>query len=271
MDNTTNSGYMQSLLISEPLREPVLKTAILSLNLPAGSKGLDLGCGLGLGTRLAAGLIGPEGHVTGLDTNRVFIEKARILADQTSCGRSITFQVGDARQLPWDDNTFDWASSVDFIGYGSMNTVEFLRELVRVVKPGGIVFIMSWSSQMMLPGYPFLEALLNASSAGIAPFKNNMKPAQHFLRGRSWFSQAGLLHAQAQTYVGSINSPLSNELRDAMIDLLQMRWAYSQAEVSAEVRGEYQRLCSVESPDFILNLPEYYAFFTYTMIYGQVP
>ena len=35
--------------------------------------------------------------------------------------------------------------------------------------------------------------------------------------------------------------------------------------------AEFQRLCQPDSPDFILNLPDYYAFFTYTMFYGKVP
>jgi demethylmenaquinone methyltransferase/2-methoxy-6-polyprenyl-1,4-benzoquinol methylase len=35
-------------------------------------------------------------------------------------------------------------------------------------------------------------------------------------------------------------------------------------------RAEYQRLCKPESPDFILNLADYYAFFTYSMFRGVV-
>jgi demethylmenaquinone methyltransferase/2-methoxy-6-polyprenyl-1,4-benzoquinol methylase len=34
---------------------------------------------------------------------------------------------------------------------------------------------------------------------------------------------------------------------------------------------EYQRLCQPDSADFILNLPDYYAFFTYKMFQGKVP
>lgn len=37
-----------------------------------------------------------------------------------------------------------------------------------------------------------------------------------------------------------------------------------------EDRLEYQRLCREESPDFILNFPEYYGFFTYTLFWGSV-
>ncbi len=265
------AGYMENLLASEVLREPVLKTALLSLDLPARSKGLDVGCGLGLVSRLLANIIGIGGHVTGIDANPQFIDKARSLADHKAHGDRVAFQAGDASKLPWDDNTFDWACSVDFVGYGDMNTIDILKEMARAVKPGGLVFILAWSSQVLLPGHPFLEASLNASPAGIAPFSNSMKPAQHFMRGRSWFSQIGIPLAQARTFAGSINAPLSSEVRKAMISLLQMRWNDSQSGLSSQLREERQGLCTPESPDFILNLPEYHAFFTYTMIYARVP
>jgi demethylmenaquinone methyltransferase/2-methoxy-6-polyprenyl-1,4-benzoquinol methylase len=42
------------------------------------------------------------------------------------------------------------------------------------------------------------------------------------------------------------------------------------AEAPEADRLEYQRLCRAASPDFILNLPEYYAFFTYTVFTGTV-
>ncbi|HSJ88088.1 MAG TPA: hypothetical protein VK909_12820 [Anaerolineales bacterium] len=46
MSNT--SAYIQKLLQSNPLREPLLREIIQELNLPMGSNGLDAGCGIGL-------------------------------------------------------------------------------------------------------------------------------------------------------------------------------------------------------------------------------
>ena len=43
-----------------------------------------------------------------------------------------------------------------------------------------------------------------------------------------------------------------------------------EAELSEEDWAEYQRLCLAESSDFILDLPDYYAFFTYSMFQGRV-
>jgi len=74
----------------------------------------------------------------------------------------------------------------------------------------------------------------------------------------------------AQTFVGDFHAPLSDDVRSALMSLFQMRWGEPKSEVTREDWAEYQRLCQSGSPDFILNLPDYYAFFTYSMFRGKV-
>jgi len=69
---------------------------------------------------------------------------------------------------------------------------------------------------------------------------------------------------------GSVHAPLSDEIRNAMMALLEMRWGDVQAELSHKDWIEFPRLCLPESPDFILNNPDYYAFFTYSLFRGRV-
>ena len=49
---------------------------------------------------------------------------------------------------------------------------------------------------------------------------------------------------------------------------------YARVDVEAELSEgdwvEFQRLCLAESPEFIPDLPDYYAFFTYSMFRGRV-
>ena len=59
--------YIQRLFEANPLREPVLRSVVQSLQLPRGSQGLDAGCGIGLQTLLFAETLGAEGHITGID------------------------------------------------------------------------------------------------------------------------------------------------------------------------------------------------------------
>ena len=130
---------------------------------------------------------------------------------------------------------------------------------------------MAWSSQQLLPGHPTLEARLNATSMGIAPFTQGKDPSKHFLRALGWFQQLGLERPKAQTFAGDVHAPLSDDLRQALIALIQMRWPGAQAELTGSEWAQFQRLCQPESPDFILDCPEYYAFFTYSLFSGIAP
>ena len=95
----------------------------------------------------------------------VAVESAR------ECGVSdrVSFRQGDVGDLPFEEASFDWAWSADCVGFIPGDPVELVRGLVRVVKPGGIVALLLWSSQQLLPGYPILEARLNGTTAGAAP------------------------------------------------------------------------------------------------------
>ena len=90
------------------------------------------------------------------------------------------------------------------------------------------------------------------------------------LRALGWLRDAGLEEPTARTFAGSAYAPLTDELRNALIALFQMRWPRVVAELTPEDWSEYQRLCLPESPDFILTHPDYYAFFTYSMFCGKV-
>ena len=190
-------SYIQSLLVSNPLRESTLHAMIKALQLPKGSRGLDAGCGIGLQCLLLAEEVGLTGHVTGLDVSAEMLDHGREIVKEAGLSERISFQEGDVANLPFDNNTFDWVWSVDCVGYGPWETLSLLKELVRVVKPDGIVAIAAWSSEKLLPGYPRLEARLGATSAGIAPFVQGRKPELHFLRALGWFRELGLAKTKA--------------------------------------------------------------------------
>jgi ubiquinone/menaquinone biosynthesis C-methylase UbiE len=216
------------------------------------------------------------GHVTGLDLSPEILVYARDMVKKAGLSERISFREGDVNKLPFDENTFDWAWSVDCVGYMLVEPLPLVKELARVVKPGGSVAILAWSSEKLLPGHPVLEARLNATSAGIAPFVKGKKPESHFLHALGWFRDAGLVEPAVRTFAGDAHAPLTENLRSALTALLQMRWTGVESELSQEdaagkdLWAEYQRLCLPESPDFILDHPDYYAFFTYSMFHGKV-
>ena len=267
---TDTDNYLQSLMATNPLQEPVMRRAIHALYLPPGSRGLDVGCGIGLQAIMLAETVGETGHVTGVDLSPEFLVYARSIAEKAGISEQVSFQEGDMNNLPFDDARFDWVWSANCAGYAPGEPLPLLKELTRVVKPGGSVIILTWSSQQLLPGYPVLEAHLNATSSGIAPFARGTAPELHFPRMAGWFRRAGMEEVTARTFAGDVCAPLSGEMRSALTALIEMRWVDVEAELSEGDWAEFQRLCLAESPDFILVIPDYYAFFTYSMFRGKV-
>ena len=140
-------------------REPLLNSIIKSLSIPAESNGLDAGCGIGSVTKLLAETVGENGHVIGLDLSKDFIHYAKN-NNQTD---NIQFIEGNVNSLQFDENSFDWLWSVDTVwpgpkelGCPAENPLPIIKEFNRVIKQGGSVFILFWSSQKLLPCYPLL-------------------------------------------------------------------------------------------------------------------
>jgi demethylmenaquinone methyltransferase/2-methoxy-6-polyprenyl-1,4-benzoquinol methylase len=264
MDKSEKHRYLSNL------RDPIVKSAIQSLQFPPGSHGLDVGCGIGTHTLILAKSVLPTGHVTGLDLSPHQLTYARQAAKESEVSNNVSFRKGDMNDLPFDEDSFDWVWSMDLVGYAPVEPLPLILELVRVVKPGGRIAILAWSSEELLPGYPLLEARLSGTTAGIAPFAKGKSPEKHFSCALGWFREAGLEALSAQTFVGTTHAPLTDTVRAELLSLFQMRWPGVQSELEPDDWAEFQRLCLPESPNFILDHPDYYAFFTYSMFQGKV-
>jgi ubiquinone/menaquinone biosynthesis C-methylase UbiE len=267
---TDTDLYIQRLLDANPLREPLLRSIIQAIQLPAGSRGLDAGCGIGLQTLLLAEAVGPNGQITGLDILPELLAHGTERVKKAGFSNQVMFREGNVSHLPFEDDSFDWIWSADCIGYPVGDLTQLLEELVRVVKPGGQIILLGWSSQQFLPGHPLLEARLNGTCSGYLPFLRGTSPEHNFMRAAGWLRKAGLEEVWAQTFVGDVRAPLSDQEWTALTSLFDMLWGAPQPEVSSADWNEYQRLCKPSSSDFILGLPEYYGFFTCSMFRGRV-
>lgn len=261
---------IRALEQANPLRELVLRAAIAALRLAPGSRGLDVGCGIGQQALWLAEAIQPDGEVIGLDISPQLLAYATYRVKGSPYADRISFRAGDMNRLPFADNTFDWVWSADCAGYPAGELLPVLREIARVLRPGGVVALLGWSSQQLLPGYSLLEARLDATSSAYEPFLRDKAPEAHFLRALRWFPEAGFGHCICRTFVGQVQAPLAPEMRTALTSLFAMLWDGSQLQASAADRAEFRRLCSPQSPDFILDVPEYCGFFTYTMFSAVV-
>ncbi len=127
---------VNSFIFTKPMRADALKM----LNLQGDEQVLDVGCGTGFGTE---GLLAYTDDVIGVDQSPHQLEKAR---ERLQFDEDVIVTMGDAERLPFATDSFDAAWSSGSIEYWP-NPVEGLREMARVVKPGGRVLVIG-------PNYP---------------------------------------------------------------------------------------------------------------------
>jgi SAM-dependent methyltransferase len=113
---------------------PVL---LVALRPPRGGRVLEVGCGRGIALPVLADWLSPE-ELVGIDIDPVLVE----IAKQRVCalGLSATVFEADVRAIPFDDASLDLV--IDFgtcyhVGGGVAGSRAALREIARVLKPGG--------------------------------------------------------------------------------------------------------------------------------------
>ena len=114
-----------------------------------GDVALDACCGTGDLSFELARRVGPEGRVIGSDFSERMLDLARQKAASRGLG-AVRFEWGDALALSYDDATFDAAT----VGFGVRNLADLehgVRELARVLKPGGRLVILEIITPQRLP------------------------------------------------------------------------------------------------------------------------
>jgi SAM-dependent methyltransferase len=112
---------------------PVGRQAIQLMRVPADARVLDVGCGSGWATRLLAGYA-TNGQVTGIDISDEMIRVAR---ESSSAVPNVDYEVAGADELPFTDNEFTHAFSMESLYYYS-DIPKALAEIHRVLRPRGL-------------------------------------------------------------------------------------------------------------------------------------
>ncbi len=129
-----------------------------------GDQVLDLAGGTGDLTILLSRRVGPKGRVVLSDINSSMLEEGRKRLINKGIVENVEFKQINAEHIPFEDNTFDIVT----IGFGLRNVTDklaALKEMKRVLKPGGRVVILEFSK----PTVPGLGSLYDFYSFNIIP------------------------------------------------------------------------------------------------------
>jgi SAM-dependent methyltransferase len=135
----TGADAVGRLDVLHGIYSPVGRQFLLEAGLAAGMKVADFGCGTGTMTRTMASIAGPSGSVTGIDVHRAQIQKARELCVTEGLNNTV-FVEADACRTGLSSNIFDLAYC-RFLLLHLPDPKACLREMRRVLKPGGIIVI----------------------------------------------------------------------------------------------------------------------------------
>lgn len=166
-----------------------------------GQRVLDVACGTGILAREIAPRIGSAGRVVGVDPNPGMVAVAKRLAP------AIEWREGVAESLPFPDQSFDAVVSQFSLMFFT-DRRQALREMLRVLTPGGRLAVAVWDSLDNIPAYASEVALLERTAgrrgadALRAPFVLGTRKDLATL-----FSEAGVASVEVTTHRGTAQFP----------------------------------------------------------------
>lgn len=149
--------------------------------------------------------VGAQGQVTGTDFCEDMLNVAPAKAERE--GLSIHFEVADVTKLPYPSQMFD-ISSISFGIRNVENPLQGLREMARVVKPGGYVMVLEFGQVSV----PVLSGLYNWYSRAVLP----------------WVG--GLITGHRKAYEYLQNSSAQFPCGEDFADLMEATEAFDQVE-----------------------------------------
>ncbi len=145
-DNYDKMNSVISFKLHTKWREDTMKR----MKVQKGKKALDVCCGTADWTIALADAVGHTGEVVGLDFSQNMLNVGKQKITEANLNQ-VTLIHGNAMELPFPDHSFDYVT----IGFGLRNVPDYLqvlKEMNRVLKPGGIAVCLE-TSQPTIIGY----------------------------------------------------------------------------------------------------------------------
>jgi arsenite methyltransferase len=281
-NDADQTDYADSEYLYNAVMAPALIAAIADLGLRPGWRVLDAGCGPGGTLPLLHAAVAPGGSMLGLDYSAPHVERARALMRERGLSDAVAIEIADLRQdLPVELESCDAVWIADVLYPDTVGDPEpVVARLVRTLKPGGLlaIFYGNWLRPMCLPGYARIEHLICAARETAYARERPWQGAPHPERALGWLQRAGLTSCAIQVLPVVYRHPLPAEVRRYITDAIlgghyvrAVVAAGNDAGMTAEDLDLWRCLADPESPDFLLDQPDYCCAFTPLLAVGRHP
>ncbi|MBH0023861.1 methyltransferase domain-containing protein [Salinibacterium sp. SWN248] len=212
-------GHHESVLKSHTWRTIANSAAYFEPRLEAGLSLLDIGCGPGTITAEFAERLAP-GRVVGLDAASAAIKKASAFTAD-----NLSFVMGDAYALPFDDNSFDLVHSHQTLQHLG-DPVAALVEMKRVAKPGGLIAVrdVDYAGTICFPEPPGLKVWADLYDA---VHRSNGGEPNAGRRLKSWAMQAGLADVATSASIWNFSDEVDREWWGSMWEARVLESAFA--------------------------------------------
>lgn len=224
-------------------------TLLQTAGVAPGQRVLDLACGTGVVARQAAELVGPAGQVSGVDLNPAMVEVARETAS------TIDWRVRDVGDLPYDDGSFDAALCQSALFFFP-DPARALREMARVLSPGGMVAIQTYAGLDEQPAYGrFVETVARHLGDNARALLGTYWSKGDLMELRSLLEAAELEPLRIQSLLGHVRFPSLDAFVHAEIQATPLAARIDDSTYLA-ITGETRAVLSdYEQPDATVSLP----------------
>ncbi|MGI5199035.1 methyltransferase domain-containing protein [Streptomyces sp. CA-288835] len=229
MTETTFENHFDTTLPAyerwgQPCSEHFSRAALQGAALPVGAAVLDVCAGMGA---LAVPAAERGYSVRAIDTSPGMIRRATERLEPYS---GWSAEVMDALDLQYGDNEFDAAFSVFGVLFFGPGTAKALTEMVRVVRPGGLVSVVNWATPLGAPFFiPVARAIDRLDDPEVGKF---LAPLTEYLERpelESALSDVGCVDVRSESVEGVFAIPNAETFMDELDPIFRVLPQYRAA------------------------------------------